>query len=164
MKNKVIAGVSVLVLVFLDQWTKYLAVVHLKGNAPIEIIKNVFELSYLENRGAAFGVFQNQRWIFLILTLVVMILLLFLFFRLPDNKRFLPMKICLVFIFSGALGNMIDRIFNGYVVDFLYFKLIHFPIFNVADIYVTVAVVIAMVLFLFYYREEEFEEFLKQNR
>lgn len=164
MKNKIAAGAAVLVLVVLDQWTKYLAAAYLKGNAPKEIIKNVFELSYLENRGAAFGIFQNQRWAFLILTLIIMTALVLLYRRLPYGKRFLPMKICLVIIFSGALGNMIDRVLHGYVIDFFYFKLINFPVFNVADIYVTVAAFAAMLLFLFFYEEEEFQGLLKRDR
>lgn len=164
MKNKIVSGAVVMILVFLDQWTKYLAVTHLKGNVPIVMIKNVFELSYVENRGAAFGIFQNQRWIFLILTFVVMIVLLYLYGKLPAVKRYLPMRVCLIIVFSGALGNMIDRMRNGYVVDFFYFKLIDFPVFNVADIYVTVTVVIAMFLFLFYYGEEELWELIKRSR
>lgn len=164
MKNKIVSGAVVMILVFLDQWTKYLAVTHLKGNVPIVMIKNVFELSYVENRGAAFGIFQNQRWIFLILTFVVMIVLLYLYGKLPVVKRYLPMRVCLIIVFSGALGNMIDRMRNGYVVDFFYFKLIDFPVFNVADIYVTVTVVIAMFLFLFYYGEEELWELIKRSR
>lgn len=164
MKSKIVPGAVVLVLVFLDQWTKYLAAAYLKGNAPIVILKNVFELSYLENRGAAFGIFQNQRWIFLILTFVIMMALLYLYGKLPAVKRYLPMRGCLIVVFAGALGNMIDRMINGYVVDFFYFKLIDFPVFNVADVYVTVTVIVAVFLFLFYYEEEEFWELMKQNR
>ncbi|MCX4268206.1 MAG: signal peptidase II [Lachnospiraceae bacterium] len=156
--NFVWAGIAVFLLVCLDQWTKYLAVRYLKEAEPIVIIRQVFELFYLENRGAAFGIFQNQRWIFLVLTAVTMVLLLWFYKRLPVDRRYLPLRICVVSIFAGAVGNMIDRIKNGYVVDFFYFKWIDFPVFNVADIYVTVSVIAALLLSFFYYTEEEMQE------
>lgn len=158
MKNKIIAGIAVLFCVFLDQWTKLLAVRYLKGKNPIVLLDGVFELSYLENRGAAFGIFQNQRWIFIVFTIVIMAALLIFYWKLPNSKRYLPMQICCVVIFAGAVGNMIDRLQNGYVVDFFYFRLINFPVFNVADIYVTGATIIAAIFFLFYYKEEEWTQ------
>ena len=79
------------------------------------------------------------------------------FWKLPENRRYLPLKACLVLIVSGAAGNLIDRVVQGYVVDFLYFKLIDFPIFNVADCYVTVATAILLFLLMFYYSDEELE-------
>lgn len=162
LKNYGLAGMFILILVFLDQWTKYLAVLYLKGNMPIVILEQVFELSYLENRGAAFGIFQNQRWVFLVLTSLIMAILIFVYFRIPFTRRYLPLRICLVVSFAGAAGNMIDRILQGYVVDFFYFKLIDFPVFNVADIYVTVSVGIAVLLLLFYYSEEEMQEVIQK--
>ena len=163
-KNKLGAGIFVFLLVCLDQWTKYLAVLHLKGASPIVIIEQVFELFYLENRGAAFGIFQNQRWIFLILTTLTMFGLIWFYRRIPVKKRYLPFRICVIASFAGAVGNMIDRIKNGYVVDFLYFKLIDFPIFNVADIFVTVAAFLLFLLLCFYYKEEELERILHSGK
>ena len=77
--------------------------------------------------------------------------------KIPQERHFLPLTLCLCFIGAGAVGNMIDRIFRGYVVDFFYFKLIDFPVFNVADIYVTTAAVILIVLIVFLYKEEDFD-------
>jgi signal peptidase II len=74
----------------------------------------------------------------------------------PQNRRFLPFNLVLIGIFAGAAGNLIDRIVHNYVVDFFYFRLINFPIFNVADIYVTVSMFAMIVLFLFYYQEDDF--------
>ena len=74
------------------------------------------------------------------------------------TKKLLPLRICAVFIFSGAIGNFIDRLKLGYVVDFFYFKLIDFPVFNVADIYVTVAAFAMIILGLFYYKEEDYNK------
>lgn len=159
-RNFCLSGVLVLILVFFDQWTKHLAVLHLKGAMPVVIVEQVFELFYLENRGAAFGIFQNQRWVFLVLTSLVMVVLIWFYFRIPVIRRYLLLRICVVVSFAGAVGNMIDRVVNGYVVDFFYFKLIDFPVFNMADIYVTVSVILALLLFLFYYKEEEMQELM----
>lgn len=157
LKNYGFAVAAILVLVCFDQWTKSLAVLHLKGNVPVVIIERVFELFYLENRGAAFGIFQNQRWVFLILTSFIMVVLVWIYFRIPFKSRYLSLRICLIVSFAGAVGNMIDRMVQGYVVDFLYFKLIDFPVFNMADIYVTVSVMVALFLLLFYYSDEEMQ-------
>ena len=153
---------TVFALTVLDQWTKQLATLYLKEQ-PIVLIKGVFELTYLENRGAAFGLFQNQRIIFLIITLIVITVILLLYWRIPKNRRFFPIRLIGAGVLSGAVGNMIDRYFHGYVVDFFYFSLIDFPVFNVADIYVTVSTIALIILGLFYYKEEEFD-FLFQKK
>ena len=75
---------------------------------------------------------------------------------MPDDKKYTIMHILLVMIASGAFGNMIDRLRHDYVVDFIYFVIINFPIFNVADIYVTVSTFLFVILFLFYYKENDF--------
>lgn len=147
---------SSILLVALDQWTKHLAVLYLKEKNPIIIIKGVFELSYLENRGAAFGLFQNHRYIFLCTTIVIMAGVLYVYWKIPKNKHFLPLQFIGIGVFSGAIGNMIDRLLHGYVVDFFYFSLIDFPVFNVADVYVTVSVAFLVVFLIFFYKEEEF--------
>ena len=79
------------------------------------------------------------------------------FISLPNNKRFVYLDWILVFMSAGAIGNLIDRISQQFVVDFLYFKLIDFPIFNVADIYVTCSVILLLILGVFYYKDEDFE-------
>lgn len=142
--------------VVLDQFTKSLAVANLQ-DAPIPIIENVFELRYLENRGAAFGMLQNQQVFFLITGTIMLILFSYMYVKLPHTKRFLPLRACFVAIAAGAIGNMIDRLSLNYVIDFFYFKLIDFPIFNVADIYVTCATFVLIFLIVFYYKEEEID-------
>lgn len=156
----IISLLCVLLGIAADQYTKYLAVAHLKGSS-VPIIDGVFELHYLENRGAAFGMLQNKQWFFLILTIVLLVFITKLYMGLPRTKRVLPLRISMIFITAGAIGNMIDRIRLNYVIDFLYFKLIDFPIFNVADIYVTVSTFFIAFLILFYYKETEFDEFTK---
>lgn len=155
-KQLIIMLLSVLVFVTLDQWTKHLAVLYLKGQDSVVLIQGVFELRYLQNRGAAFGMFENQRIVFLVVTNVIMLVVLYAYFKFPVKKRYLPLHIIFIFILSGAVGNMIDRCIQGYVVDFLYFSLIDFPIFNVADIYVTVSCVVFILLGLLYYKDEDY--------
>lgn len=149
--------IAVILGVALDQYTKYLAITRLQGN-PITLIDGVFELRYLENRGAAFGLFQNQQLFFLIIATITLFFVVYLYIRMPQTKRFLPLRICMISITAGAIGNMIDRARFQYVVDFLYFELIDFPIFNVADIFATVATFGLVILLLFYYKENDIDE------
>lgn len=152
------AVLLVLGAVALDQLTKYLAVVHLKGKEAFVLWKGVFELHYLENSGAAFGILQNQKWFFLAAGCLIILLVTCLFIRLPFTRKFAPMRLACILIVAGALGNMIDRALHRYVIDFFYFKLIDFPIFNVADIYVTVTTAVILLMVLFYYKEEDLDE------
>ena len=148
--------IGVIAAIGFDQWTKYQAVLHLKAQPPFVLWDGVFEFFYSENRGAAFGILQGRQSFFFLVAAVVTLAIGYLMYRMPVKRRYLPLQICLGLILSGAIGNMIDRITLGYVVDFLYFKLINFPIFNVADCYVTVATALLMILVFFYYKEEEF--------
>ena len=151
------AIIGIVILTAIDQITKFLAVRYLMENGPIVLIDGVFELHYLENRGSAFGLMQNQRILFIILTIIIVGIFVWLYFRLPNTRRMRWMHLICVGIISGALGNFIDRLINGYVVDFFYFKLINFPIFNVADIYVTLSTAALILLGIFYYKEEDYK-------
>lgn len=179
-KTIAISAILLFVLVALDQITKQLAVIFLKGNEPVSIIEDVFELKYLENYSAAFGmdpisllhdifsfeIFDNNPKLFLnvkmlffmILTIAIVAFFCFVFFRIPDEKRFKFMDYILIFFTAGAIGNFIDRIRLNYVIDFLYFKLIDFPIFNVADIYVTCSAFFLLFLGIFYYKDEDLDK------
>lgn len=149
------AMAGVIILTAFDQLTKLLALQKLKGNDAFVLWKGVFELQYLENRGAAFGILQNQQFFFACITIIMAVVIVAGFWRTPKDKKYLPMKLTLVFLLAGAIGNFIDRMFRGFVVDFFYFSLIDFPIFNVADIYVTVSFAVLAVLILFVYKEED---------
>ena len=151
-----IGFIAVILGVALDQYTKYLAVTNLQEQ-PITLIEGVFQLHYLENRGAAFGIFQNQQMFFLIVGSITLFFLIYLYIRMPQTTHFVLLRICIISITAGAIGNMIDRVRLQYVVDFLYFELIDFPIFNVADIFATVATFGLVLLFLFYYKEEDMD-------
>lgn len=162
--NKGIWGaIASILLILFDQWTKHLAVVKLKGQNAFVIWDKVFELRYLENRGASFGIFQNQRWPLIIFTIVILIGLVYIFFRrIPNECHYFPLNLIAVLFFAGAIGNFIDRLRFGYVVDFFYFCLIDFPIFNMADIYVVIAACLLIILGLFYYKDEDWERILKR--
>ena len=149
-----------LLLIFFDQATKGLAVRFLKGQEPFVIWDGVFELRYLENRGAAFGMLQGHQAFFLFTGLLVFAAALYFFRHVSADRKFFPIRMISVFILAGALGNMADRLRLSYVVDFFYFRLIDFPIFNVADIYVSVGTAVLAVLILFYYKEEELNRLL----
>ncbi len=147
---------ALIVLVAIDQAAKYFAIIKLKGQPAIPIIPNVFELNYLENRGAAFGLLQNQKFFFLFSGMIILFVILFVLLKIPEKKKYRLMNIFLVMIVSGGIGNMIDRVRFEYVVDFLSFVLIDFPIFNVADMYVTISMAGLAILILFVYKEEDF--------
>ena len=152
------------VLVAVDLFTKVCAVDALRGSAPIPLIDGVLELRYLENRGAAFGMFQNGTVFFSVVAIAAMTLIAVVFYRTPQKRRFLPFRIILIFIAAGAMGNLIDRIRLGYVRDFIYFRLINFPIFNVADIYVTCCTFLLAFLILFVYKDEELDFLFGRRR
>lgn len=152
--------IYMVLLIAFDQITKILAKLKLEGNAGISIIKNVLKLEYVENRGAAFGIMQNKVWIFIIITIIVVAILILIYLKIPQNKKYLPLKIILVFLTSGAIGNLIDRVLRKYVVDFIYFELIDFPVFNVADCYVTISAISLAIVIMFIYKEDDLK-FLK---
>jgi signal peptidase II len=159
-----IAFLGGILLILGDQFTKSLAVQYLQSGNTVELIPGVFELNYTINKGAAFGILQNHQVLFMILTVCVLVCLVVLYCKIPMQMRYRPLQIVLVFLIAGAIGNLIDRCYLGYVVDFLYFKLINFPIFNVADCYVTVSAVVLVALLLFYYREEDMELILCKDK
>lgn len=144
------------VLTLIDQLTKIAAVKELKGQNPFVIIDEVFEFYYLENTGTAWGMFEGGRYIFLVLTVVILVLLCLFVLKMPLTKKYIPLHIVMILVASGALGNFIDRLVLGYVRDFIYFKLIDFPVFNMADVYVTISICSLIVMILFVYEEEDF--------
>ena len=160
----IISLIAVAGLLLADQWTKHLAVLHLKGQPAVPLIDGVFQLNYIENRGAAFGIMQGRQLFFVVCTVVITLAVLYLCVKMPYEAKYNPLRFCAVLIWSGAAGNMIDRLRLDYVVDFFDFCLIDFPVFNVADCYVVVACILFAVLILFYYRDEEDFDFLKRRR
>ena len=150
-----ILAVCSALLIALDQWAKSMAYSTLRVNGPLVLIKGVFELLYSENRGAAFGILQGKQWFFFLVAAAVVIAVLVFVAKLPSGSRYLPLYIAMILLLSGAVGNLIDRAVRGFVVDFFYFSLIDFPIFNVADCYVVCAAGLLILLIGFFYKEDE---------
>ena len=146
-----------IILVVLDQITKYIAVIKLKNQPAFNIIDGVLEFNYLENRGAAFGMLQNQKMFFVFVAVIFLGVITYVLVKVPVEKKYNRIHVLLVLIAAGAIGNMIDRLRLDYVVDFIYFVLINFPIFNVADIYVTVSTLILVIQVLFVYKDNDFD-------
>ncbi|KKC29493.1 lipoprotein signal peptidase [Caldanaerobacter subterraneus subsp. pacificus DSM 12653] len=135
----------VMFVVFLDQFTKYLAAKYLMPVGSYPVIKHFFHLTYVENRGAAFGMLQNKTLFFIVITVVVGIVLIYSMIKLPENSLY---NYTLAMILGGAIGNLIDRVRLGYVVDFIDFKF--FPaVFNVADSFIVVGAIILGYLMIF---------------
>lgn len=162
-KRNIIALVVVALLCALDQFTKYLIVANLQLGEAIPLIEGVFQLRYIRNEGAAWSILEGKQMVFIIMTPIVLFFFAKMFATLPEEKKFSPVRIILVFMTAGAIGNLIDRIwggevlFKGGVVDFFDFCLINFPVFNVADIYVSLSVVALFILMIFKYKEEDFD-------
>lgn len=119
-----------------DQLTKICAAANLKDISTLPIIENIFHFTYVENRGAAFGMLADHRWVFMILS-VVGIAAIFVYLTVTKPKSWW-MRLALCFIEGGGVGNMIDRIARGYVIDFIDCRFINFYVFNVADSFVCV--------------------------
>ena len=139
-------------LIFFDQLTKYLARRDL-ADEPFTIIDKVFQLKLLSNKGAAWGILQGRVSILSFISIALVAVLVYFFIRIPEDKKFHALRILFIFVCAGAIGNLIDRFWMGGVTDFLYIELIDFPIFNVADIYITFSMVLVAVLLIFYYKD-----------
>ena len=159
--SKAKGALLILILVVLDQLTKLLAIRELKGTSGITLIDRVLVLRYLENRGMAFGLLEGRILFLVLICLVFFAAILYLFVKAPATAYYAPLLYTAAVVFSGAMGNFIDRVFRGYVVDFIYFSLIDFPTFNVADIYVTCGIAVLVFLLFFRYKEEDDFYFLK---
>ncbi len=157
-KTNIICIIMFVLLTFMDQFSKQLAFRFLRDGS-IELIPGVLELRYLENKGAAWGILQNQTWFLIAVTFIVLGVIAYFFFRLPDTKRFLLLRLCLVMLASGAIGNFLDRIINHYVIDFIYFSLINFPIFNFADCLVCISAAMLLFCLFFKYKENDFSRY-----
>lgn len=140
-----------ILIVVLDQVTKSLAVKHLLGQAPIVIIPGHFELRFVKNYGAAFGILQQQRIFFIIITtLVILFIIYFLYKNFNSLGNFAVFSIAM--LLGGAIGNYIDRVRLGYVVDFIRVNLLKsydFPVFNIADIFIVIGTIFIVIVVLF---------------
>ena len=139
--------IVILLLIGLDQLSKIWAINDLKAIGSIPIIQNMFHLTYVENRGAAFGMLENNQIIFIIVALVASI---FGLYYLHTKKINLIGKTGIILIISGAIGNAIDRLRLGFVVDYFDFRIIWEYVFNIADVFVVVGTILLCVYIIFY--------------
>lgn len=143
----------VIVLVAADQVAKLLIMRHFKTGQSVHVINDVLDFTYVQNRGAAFGMFSHHRWIFMVLTSLIMVGIVWLWVKEYINH--ITGKISAILILAGGIGNMIDRVRLGYVVDFIDVSpLFRFAVFNVADCCVTIGAMLLMVYILFYMDEK----------
>ena len=157
-KIRWILALTTVLLVILDQAIKQWARVHLMPVGTIPFIDGLIGFRYATNAGAAFGLFQGARWFFVILTVIVFAVILIYEFKLPYTKRNLWVRIPMTLILAGAIGNFIDRLLFGYVVDMFEFLFIRFPIFNIADILLVIGTFVYVFAALFILKEESKEE------
>ena len=146
----------ILLVIVADQLTKYITVRYLKPLSTVPILEDVFSLTYVENRGAAFGILQNQRWFLIILP--ILIISVAIIFLIKNRNESLLSRISLAIILGGAIGNLLDRIFRTYVVDMFEFTFIQFPVFNVADMAVVCGTIILALQLLFYQETSDSDE------
>lgn len=156
----VIFLISSIILISIDQIVKKLVTEKLSDGDILSFIGDKLEIMYFTNKGAAFGILQGKHILFIILTILVIILLLYMIYKMQLIKKYIYIYIFSILLFSGTIGNFIDRIRLGYVVDFIYVKIIDFPIFNIADSYITVACIIMAYAIIFKYKDKDFD-FLK---
>jgi signal peptidase II len=135
---------SSIIIIITDQVTKYLVNTKISLNSSVEIIPNIFFIANVKNSGAAFGVFQNRTNILIIISVIAIILIIILKIKLNLDSIFY--NISLGFILGGAIGNLIDRIIFGEVIDFLHLR--YFAVFNVADSFICIGFGIVIILIL----------------
>lgn len=142
------------VVIIIDQLTKFWAYHSLQGTRGIQVIGKMLEFRYVENRGAAFGILQGRMWFFYVITIIVVAILFYYLFTQDRSSIFLNITVGL--LIGGALGNFIDRLLRGFVVDFIkvdFVSQINFPVFNVADIAITIGSVLFIIYILFLEKE-----------
>ena len=130
----------------LDIMTKMVADLNLKQIGTIPLIQDIFHLTYVENKGIAFGMFAEERLLFILVSIGVLVILSVLYTKTQPRTKWL--QIGTSFIYGGAIGNLMERMAKGYVVDFFDFRLINFPVLNIADIAICVGAVMLVIHFI----------------
>lgn len=161
-RDCLIHGLILIGIIIIDQLTKAWARAALV-NEPVVLWKDVFSFRLIYNTGASFGIFEDKTMALTIFSIVGMIAMGGLYAWLPKTTRMRPMRLMLTLIIAGGIGNIIDRLWMKKVTDMFSFDLINFPVFNVADIGVTVGAIVMCVLWIFYYKDEDFEKCKKSS-
>lgn len=144
----------VLGIIFMDQLSKYIVEENMRLGMSIPVIPDIFHITYILNPGAAFGILENQRWFFVAVALLLLVVVGYFYDRFKRESRMTQWGIAL--LFGGAAGNLIDRVKTGYVVDFFDFRI--WPIFNIADIAIVIGVGLIMISLFFLQKKEKCHE------
>ncbi len=154
-----------IILVATDQITKIMAANAFSDGSSYAIFEDVLRLVFSKNTGASWGVMKGMNPFFMIFVSLVALLVLWFYFSLPAKKYYNPLRYATIILLSGAIGNLIDRFRVGYVIDFIYFELIDFPVFNLADCYITVSAALIILLVLVRYRNDDIKlRFFKKKK
>lgn len=158
-KRRLLAAdlIIILLLIAVDQCVKYFATVILENRGSIILLEGVLQFTFLKNTGGILGVLQNQTLFIMFIVIILILIVIYFLIRLPDKSKFNIMHVTLSCMLSGALANLTDRIRYGYVIDFIYFIGIDFPIFNCADILISLSTIVLLLLMIFYYKEKDLE-------
>lgn len=164
-KLYIIDAVIFVLGMIIDRLTKYYAVHSLKDRPSVSVVSGILELHYLENKGAAFGLLKGQRSFIILVGVIVLLACLYVLIKTPGKRKYIIGHVLISLIITGAVGNLTDRVLYNYVIDFIYFCFIKFPIFNFADIFITIASIILVILLLFYYKEDDlnFMKFMEKR-
>lgn len=152
----------ILLSIILDRVVKFYALYKLKNHPSKVLVKGYIELTYLENSGASFGLLKDQVSFFILVSIVLLAVIAYIIFKIPQKKKFNKAHAAIALFAGGAIGNLIDRILYRSVIDYIYISFIHFPIFNIADIFITFSSAFLIILFLFVYKESDLN-FLRFN-
>ena len=156
--------ILIALLTALDQFTKYMIQTSFELYESKEVIDGVLSFTYVQNRGMAWGMFQGKIPVFAIFTAVILILAFRVLYNVVDEKRYCFVKYVIIFLISGGLGNLIDRLTLGYVVDFIHATIIDFPVFNVADIFIVIGTGLLAIYFIFFDgKKEEKRAYEREN-
>ena len=136
-------------IVAVDQYTKFLTVANIPLHGHVDFLPGVVGFTYVRNTGAAFSMLQGQRWLFVVVFVILTVLIVLEYFKSPMPFTKFE-RWCIAAVYGGGLGNVIDRVFRGYVVDMLETKFMDFPVFNVADCFITCGCILLLVHIIFF--------------
>lgn len=157
MNSMIIYSVLALLMFAADQWTKNWAAAALQGNAGITVVPGILNFVYVENRGIAFGMLKDMQPVLVPMSFAILVACVILAFHYHKKKKPVALT-ALTLVIAGAAGNLVDKIWKGYVVDFIYASFIDFPVFNLADIFICTGAVLFAVYILFLDKEERHNE------
>ena len=159
-RSIIILSVIFVLIVAFDQITKLIIINNYEVGEGTPVISGVFEILHIHNTGSAWGMLSGKTWFLTIFSFVLIAALVYVLYHIIGERYYRLLSVLIICILGGAIGNMIDRIRLGYVTDFLYFKLIDFPVFNVADIFVTVPVILLILVMIFKYHGDDLDVLL----